>query len=182
MKWFSSVASSCFFQRVLTRTPRAVPFTVAGSWEAVSGSGWTRGSSAHTLPPAANAQVNITAGRSPGLRRAILKSLMTGRLPMSKHSGCNDPYLRLPLRGQRRNCHYWLTVFPFNPLTEQSKGHLQTRGGGWLIYVCLSSRGMRNGLSTLPELVTTELLSQYHLLDFTGGGMWYLIDKLNGFR
>ena len=77
---------------------------------------------------------------------------------------------------------FWLTVFPFNPLTEQSKGHLQTRGGGWLIYVCLSSRGMRNGLSAFPELVTTKLFSQNHFLDFAGGGMWYLVDKLDSFR
>jgi len=24
---------------------------------------------------------------------------------------------------------FWRTVFPFNPLTEQSEGHLQTHGG-----------------------------------------------------
>ena len=37
-----------------------------------------------------------------------------------------------------------LTVFPFNPLTEQSKGHLQTSGAGWLIQAGLSSRGVRD--------------------------------------
>jgi hypothetical protein len=26
---------------------------------------------------------------------------------------------------------YWRTVFPFNPLTEQSEGHLQTQEAGW---------------------------------------------------
>ena len=33
----------------------------------------------------------------------------------------------------------WLTVFPFNPLTEQSEGHLQTRDAGWFNGGCLSS-------------------------------------------
>ena len=37
-----------------------------------------------------------------------------------------------------------LTVFPFNPLTEQSEGHLQTRDAGWLIGANLSRSAVRN--------------------------------------
>lgn len=74
------------------------------------------------------------------------------------------------------------TVFPFNPLTEQSEGHLQTRGAGWSIYAGLSRSRLRNGLCVLPELIPAERLTQFHLLDFTGGRMRYCIYKLDGLR
>jgi hypothetical protein len=46
-----------------------------------------------------------------------------------------------------------LTVFPFNPLTEQSKGHLQTSSRGWFIYLCLSSGLITNSAILLMSAV-----------------------------
>ena len=97
--------------------------------------------------PTAIAQVNKTAGRSPGLRRATYRCLRGVAFPCKKHSGCDDSYLRLPLRGQRRNGRQetLLCGSPSSRLilsTEQSKRHLQTWGGDCLFLGGVSRRDL----------------------------------------
>ena len=122
------------FQCDLTRTLKVCAFSGGRSWEAVSGTGWAGRSSSHTLPPAANAQVKkLLAGlraceerydiADVGSPSHVKNTVAAMTRTFAYRCGGSDGITSKQLL-------WWCTVFPFNPLTEQSEGHLQTHGGG----------------------------------------------------